>query len=718
MKKYFFLIFSFLLFQSITQAQNKILTIEDVVFNSYSSLAPSNLRQLSWIPNSNDYVYLVTEGQSQQIVKFSAENDNSEVMLSLEGLNQKLKESGLNEVKSFPYFYWIDNKTLSFTQDNFLLNYDVKKKSLTKIINYPKKANNTTNAPNNKFIAYTVGNNLFVSLDIDQTTQITLDDESGIINGQSVHRNEFGINGGIFWSPNSNYIAFYRMDETMVTDYPILDISTTPATYKLIKYPMAGQTSHHVTIGIYDIKNQKTNFLKTGEPLEQYLTCVTWEPSEKYIYVAHLNRDQNHMQLTKYDAETGEKIKMLFEEKDEEFVEPEHDLIFLPNDENQFLWFSERDGYQHLYLYDTDGKLIKQITKGEWVVKSFDGFDKKGENILISATKDGVLENHYYIINIESGEITKISNGVGIHRINANSDFNYFIDSYSSLEIPREINIVDAKGKIIKNIHKSENPLKDFKIGKTEISSLFTDDGIELYTQTIYPPDFDKTKKYPVIVYVYGGPHSQQVNNSWPVGRYDFWFHLMAQNGYIIFQLDNRGEDNRGSAFEQATFRKLGTIEIADQMKGVEYLKSLEYIDKDRFGVYGWSYGGFMTTSLMLRTDGAFKVGVGGGAVIDWKYYEVMYTERYMDTPETNPDGYDEANLLNYVENLNGKLLLVHGTDDGTVVWQQTLSFVQKATNLNKQLDYYPYIGHEHGVRGQDALNLYTKITNYFLENL
>lgn len=718
MKKYLILIFSFLLLHSTNPAQDKIFTIEDVVFNSYSSLAPSNLKQLGWIPNSNNFVYLVTEGQSQQIVKFSAMDDKSEVLFSLDDLNQKLKENNFNELKSFPFFSWLDSKTLSFNNENFLLKYDVSQKELTKINNYPKEANNTINAPNNKFVAYTIDNNLFVSLDIDKTIQITNDDNQGIVNGQSVHRNEFGINGGIFWSPNSNYLAFYRMDETMVTDYPIIDISTTPATYKLIKYPMAGQTSHQVTIGIYDIKNKRTIFLKTGEPLDQYLTCVTWDPSEKYIYIAHLNRDQNHMQLIKYDAATGEKIKILFEEKDKEFVEPEHNLIFLPNDNSKFLWFSERDGYQHLYLYDTDGKMIKQLTRGNWVVKSFEGFDEKGENILITVTKDNVLENHYYVVNIESGKINKISNGVGVHRVLANYDLKYFLDSYSSIDVPREINIVDAQGKILRNIHSAENPLKDYKIGKTEFGSVKTDEGIELFTQTIYPPDFDPTKKYPVIVYVYGGPHSQQITNSWPVGRYNFWFHLMAQNGYIVFQLDNRGEDNRGSEFEQATFRKLGTIEVSDQMKGVEYLKSLEYVDKERFGVFGWSYGGFMATSLMLRTNGAFKVGVGGGAVIDWKYYEVMYTERYMDTPETNPDGYEEANLLNHIENLNGKLLLVHGTSDATVVWQQTLAFLKKATNLNKQLDYYPYVGHEHGVRGQDALNLYTKITNYFLENL
>jgi len=547
---------------------------------------------------------------------------------------------------------------------------------------------------------------------------VTNDADSNIVNGQSVHRNEFGIDGGIFWSPNENYVAFYRMDESMVTDYPLVEIQPTPAKLKNIKYPMAGQMSHHVTVGIYDLKNNKTVWLNTGEPKEQYLTNISWSPDEKCIFIAHLNRDQNHMELKRYDVFNGNYISTLFEEKHEKYVEPENPMIFLPNSNDFYLWFSERDGWKHLYLYSLKNGFIKQLTKGTWDVTRFEGFDKEGKNIFISCTKDSPIERHAYKINIEKNSVTKLTDGAGVHSIVINQETGYYLDSYTNSETPRIINLKDNKGKLLRNVLKADNSLKDYAIGDTRIFSIKSDEGIELYCRMILPYDFDESRKYPVVFYVYGGPHAQEVLNVFGVNRYYLWSHFMAQKGFIVFTLDNRGSANRGLEFEQATFRKLGTVEVKDQLTGLQYLKSLPFIDQNRVGVFGWSYGGFMATSLLTRTDGAFKVGVGGGAVIDWKYYEVMYTERYMDTPQTNPEGYEEANLLNHAINLNGKLLLVHGTSDPTVVWQNTLAFTKKCTELNKDLDYYPFIGHGHGVGGRDAVNLYTKISQYFLDNL
>ena len=320
-------------------------------------------------------------------------------------------------------------------------------------------------------------------------------------------------------------------------------------------------------------------------------------------------------------------------------------------------------------------------------------------------------------INSLLENITQLTESKGTHKISLHSSGLYIIDKFSSTSVPGEISILNNNGESIGLIHIAENPIKDFAVSEIKISILKADDGTDLYCRTIIPPDFDPSKKYPAIVYVYGGPHLQIITDSWSTGRYNYWFYKMAQEGYIVFTLDNRGSDNRGLKFEQATFRQLGTVEVKDQLVGVDYLKSFEYVDQERIGVYGWSYGGFMVTSLMTRTD-QFKVGVGGGAVIDWKYYEIMYTERYMDTPESNPEGYEKASLLNYVENLNGKLLLVHGTIDPVVVWQNTLEYAARATMLNIPLDYYPYPGYEHHVKGKDKVGLYTKITNYFLDNL
>ncbi|MFH1194693.1 MAG: DPP IV N-terminal domain-containing protein [bacterium] len=715
-----FVLFSFLFllsFPGFYQAQQKMLTVEDVI-NSYYTLRPASLQQLSWIPDRNDFSYVKSDESGTYLFKQNVDSKEPSSITSLEDLNSKLKLQSKNELAAFPSIEWIGEHSFKFWNKSELYVFDCINFEPHAILSIDEQADNIELAGDNNAAAYTICNNLFVTTQGGVTKQITKDDNPGIVNGQAVHRNEFGINKGIFWSPNSKFIAFYRMDETMVTDYPIVNITPRPAQLEPIKYPMAGQTSHQVTVGIYEIANGKTTWLKTGEPLDQYLTCLTWDPSEKYFYIAHLNRDQNHLQLVKYDAVTGERIKILFEETDNEYVEPEHSLIFLSNDENKFLWFSKRDGWNHLYLYTTDGQLIKQVTNGQWDVISFEGFDHENEKFFFVSNKDYIPGRDFYIANIDNGWIKKITTGEGTHTVKANSEGSYFIDQFNNFTTPNTIKLVDVKSKDIKTIFTADDPLADYTLGEIKIFTLQTEDKIDLYCRLIYPTDFDSSKKYPVIVYVYGGPHSQGVINNYPFGRYDLWFHMMAEKGFIVFEMDNRGTTNRGLEFEQTTFRRLGTIEVHDQMIGVNYLKSLSYVDTSRFGVYGWSYGGFMATSLMLRTNNTFKVGVGGGSVIDWKYYEVMYGERYMDTPETNPDGYIESSLLNYVQNLNGKLLLVNGTSDPTVLWQNSLDFIKKAVSLNKPLDYFPYVGHGHGVRGKDAIHLYNKLTNYFLENL
>ncbi|MBX3008287.1 MAG: S9 family peptidase [Melioribacteraceae bacterium] len=712
MQKFKFSLLVFFILTSSILPQNKLLTIDDVVLGG-QRLIPKNLRQLSWQPGSNRYTWV--EGSA--ILSSDLKSAGIDTALTLKKLNDQLKNKSQNNIGVIPSFTWIAKGQIGFWNSSIFNIYDLEKSDVTKIIILPKESDNKVISPKFNYAAFTKLNNLFIMKDGNEIP-VTNDADSNIVNGQSVHRNEFGIDGGIFWSPNENYVAFYRMDESMVTDYPLVEIQPTPAKLKNIKYPMAGQMSHHVTVGIYDLKNNKTVWLNTGEPKEQYLTNISWSPDEKYIFIAHLNRDQNHMELKRYDVFSGNYISTLFEEKHEKYVEPENPMIFLPNSNDLYLWFSERDGWKHLYLYSLKNGFIKQLTKGTWDVTRFEGFDKEGKNIFISCTKDSPIERHAYKINIEKNSVTKLTDGAGVHSIVINQETGYYLDSYTNSETPRIINLKDNKGKLLRNVLKADNSLKDYAIGDTRIFSIKSDEGIELYCRMILPYDFDESRKYPVVFYVYGGPHAQEVLNVFGVNRYYLWSHFMAQKGFIVFTLDNRGSANRGLEFEQATFRKLGTVEVKDQLTGLQYLKSLPFIDQNRVGVFGWSYGGFMATSLLTRTDGAFKVGVGGGAVIDWKYYEVMYTERYMDTPQTNPEGYEEANLLNHAKNLNGKLLLVHGTSDPTVVWQNTLAFAKKCTELNKDLDYYPFIGHGHGVGGRDAVNLYTKISQYFLDNL
>jgi dipeptidyl-peptidase-4 len=369
-------------------------------------------------------------------------------------------------------------------------------------------------------------------------------------------------------------------------------------------------------------------------------------------------------------------------------------------------------------MYDTEGKLKRQVTKGPWVVTAFLGFDQSGKHAFYTSTQEGPTDRQTYKVDLKSGATKKITTREGMHSTQANDACTYFIDRYSNLTTPREINIIDPNGENTEHLLSAANPLKDYNIGQTKIFTIKDESGAnDLYCRLVLPPDFSPNKKYPVVTYVYGGPHVQLINNSW-LGGSNLWMQLMAQKGYIVFTMDSRGTFNRGRDFEQATFRNLGSVELKDQIWGLNYLKTQSYVDTNRLGVHGWSFGGFMTTSLMTRYPGAYKVAVAGGPVIDWKYYEVMYTERYMDTPEENPDGYTKANQLNYVKNLKGKLMLIHGTVDDVVVWQHSLIFIKKCVDEGRPVDYFVYPGHPHNVLGPDRVHLMNKVTQYFEDYL
>ncbi|HMG13883.1 MAG TPA: DPP IV N-terminal domain-containing protein, partial [Saprospiraceae bacterium] len=520
-----------------------------------------------------------------------------------------------------------------------------------------------------------------------------------------------------------DFLAFYRMDQTMVTDYSILDLMKQPAVARNIKYPMAGAKSHEVTIGIYKLSSGKLIYLHTGLPKEQYLTNVCWSPDEKFIYVAILNRDQNEMQFNQYDVKTGNYVKTLFQEKDNEYVQPLNPMDFLKDDSGLFIWQSKRDGFNNVYLYNTDGQVQRNLTAKDPVtgfpleVTSVYGFDKERKFLFFQAVpKDNIIRN-VYKSEISNGKVSLLSREEGVNSGQFSDDGKFYLNSVSSIKAPKNIDLYNTDGQKLKNLLTADNPLKDYKMPVTEIFTIKAEDGTSLFCRLIKPIDFDPLKKYPVMVYVYGGPNIQLITNSW-LGNGDMFLQYMAQKGFVVFTLDNRGTANRGIEFEQSTFRQLGTVEINDQLKGVEYLKTLTFVDKDRLGLFGWSYGGFMTTSLMTRTPGIFKAAVAGGPVIDWGYYEVMYTERYMDTPQTNPDGYKKANLFNYVSDLKGNLLMIHGTSDDVVVWQQSLLYQKAAVEKGIQLDYYVYPGHFHNVLGKDRVHLMKKVSDYLIEHL
>ena len=550
-------------------------------------------------------------------------------------------------------------------------------------------------------------------------TLVERGDGYNVVLGESVHRNEFGINGGLFWSPKANLLAFYRMDQSMVEDYPIVNTKSREADLKPIKYPMAGMQSHWVTVGVWNANAKKLLYLNTARDTtvherEMYLTNIAWSPNEKYVYIAKVNREQNHMWLEQYDATTGDFVKVLFEETNPRYVEPCEPMIFTPKGD-QFLWLSMRDGYKHLYLYNNDGSLVKQVTKGEYEVEGFIQFDKKGENIFIYANKDNLAGRGVYRVNMKKGTMTALTATEGTHSVAINEAGTRMVDVWNSVNMPMQAQMIDiTNGKKLYTFYTAENPLKEYEMPTVKLGTIKAADGkTGLYYRLITPPNMKSGEKYPTLVYVYGGPHSQLVTDSWLAGG-NLYFMRLAQQGYVVFTLDNRGTDNRGFEFESCTHRHLGEIEMADQMEGVKYLQSLPYVDKDRMGVEGWSFGGFMTITMKLAHPEVFKVGCAGGPVIDWKWYEIMYGERYMDTPQENPEGYANACLLDKAKNLEGRLLVIHGAEDNTVVWQHSLEFIERCINNYKQVDYFVYPHHEHNVLGRERLHLYQKMFQYY----
>ena len=689
-----------------TFSQSKIFNLEDL-FKS-GKLYADNLRQLQWIPNTYDFVYV----KDNTVKRRNINQPEDSTFISFWEVNNALKAVGLMALKNFPVIQnWSGDKGFYFQAHNKLLYYSIITKSIDKQLAIDSAAENIQIDFDHQQIAYTVDNNLFVVKENQNPIQVNKETPEDVRFGHIVHRNEFGIEQGSFWSPKGNYLAFYRMDESMVADYPLVNITTRIASVKAEKYPMAGETSHQVTLGVYNIQTQKVVYMKTGEPKDQYLCCISWSPDEKYIFIAVLNRNQNHLKLNQYNAVTGDFIKTLFEEKNERYVELSHPLYFLPGNSQQFVWFSRRDGWNHLYVYDISGKLIKQLTSGKWEVKDFAGFSNDGKYLYYYSNKDEITGNHFYRLDMSNFKTDAITQERGTHAVKASFDGNWFLDAYNSIQIANEITLKNSKGKEKAVLLKNKNHLSEYALPETRIFSIKNKNGDDLYCRMILPIHFDSTKTYPVFIYVYGGPHSQMVTNTWLSGG---WFlHYMAQKGYIVFTLDNRGTNYRGFEFESCIHRHLGDLEVEDQMCGVAYLKSLSYVDPQRLSIDGWSYGGFMTISMFLKHPGVFNRASCGGPVIDWKYYEVMYGERYMDTPQDNADGYEKASLLNYIDTMEGKLLIFHGAMDPTVVWQNTLQFIDKSIKAQKQVDYFIYPSHGHNVGGIDRLHLWKKIENF-----
>ena len=696
-------------------AQEKFLTLEDLNFGgtNYGNMQPKNM----WLTWWGDQLI---QTDVEECYTIDTKTGKKSKLFTLENINKWAESNDVKYVRhlmnaTFPY---PDKPIVKVGNRKAVILLDFKQK---KIVWQDSIAGQTANDwnPVSKATAFVDNNQLFVVDANEKKHQISTDGSREIVYGQSVHRNEFGIKKGTFWSPDGQRLAFYRMDQSMVTDYPQVDIFPRSASYEPDKYPMAGMTSHKVTVGVYDLESDKTIYLQAGDPTDRYFTNIAWSPDSKTIYMLELNRGQNDCRLVCYDATTGEKLAELYRETSDKYVEPLHPIEFLPWDDTKFILQSEKDGYNHLYLFDTNGKELKQMTKGSWVVMDVLGFNRKQKTIIFKANKEHPLHHRLYSVSM-TGNIKPLETVDGVHNGVLSPSGNYLIDRFSTPTRPRVIDVVDINQKTPRHtsLLEAEDPWTGYRQPIFECGSIKAADGVtDLYYRMVKPYDFNPEKKYPAVVYVYGGPHANNIQASWHWASRT-WETYMSQKGYIVFILDNRGSQYRGRDFEQATFHQLGQIEMLDQMKGVDYLRSLPYIDMHRLGVHGWSFGGFMTISLMTNYPEVFKVGVAGGPVIDWKWYEVMYGERYMGTPQNNPEGYEKTSLIAKARNLKGKLQIITGYNDNTVVPQHCLSFLDACIKAGTQPDFFAYPGEEHNMRGHASVHLHERITQYFEDYL
>jgi dipeptidyl-peptidase-4 len=694
-----------------TLLSQKELSLEDAVMQQYRAFYPERIVGFNWLPNTTDYVYLSNDWTT--LYKSSVSSKKEEILLTADDLEEILDI----EMYRFYPMQFVSKDVFFMNNGTSFFKINLKERKAEILHDLEENANAPLFEPSSGKIAYLIKNNVMVRYeDSRKIISVTQNKDENIVSGQAIARSEFGITDGLFWSPKGKYLAFYEKDESKVHNYPLLDINQTPGALNSIKYPMAGQKSEKARVGIFNTANQKTVFIETLKDPEGYLTNISFTPDEKYLFVAEVNRAQNHMWLNVYDALNGAFIKTILEETNDKWVEPEHPPYFPCDKKNNFIWMSEKNGFMNLYYYDFEGKLIDQITDHKFVVKKIVGLSNDEKHFYYEATGPNPMNTMVYDYNVKKKTSTLLTTVEGTHSVKVCDNNSYYYDTYSNSSTARKSIIYTVNGKMAKLLLNAKEKLNAYQIAQTETGTIDASDGTTLYYRLIKPSNFDASKKYPVLNYVYGGPHAQLVTNSWLNGA-SLWMHWMAEQGYIIFTLDNRGSGNRGFAFESQIHRQLGTVEIEDQMTGVDFLNSLPFIDKNRMSVHGWSFGGFMTTSLMLRKPGVYTTGVAGGPVTDWKYYEIMYGERYMDQPNENEKGYSEASLLNKTENLEGKLLLVHGSSDDVVVMQHNLKLVQRFIESEKQIDFFPYPMHKHNVYGKDRVHLMTKVLNYILEN-
>lgn len=696
---------SFLVCSTIGIAQGtKLLSVDELINGKYRS---KTLLQPQWRGISDQCTWIDNDILMTADIKSSKPKE----LLSLSELN---KQTG-KQWASFPQYQWIGTDTLILNSGFEYYRYSFKTKKIDSSLVIDSHAKNIN--PNNNFeFAYTIENNLYLAA--NKTITALTNYKEGVIVADEINRKEFNTEEGMLWSPSGKQLAFMEKSVKGDEQYPQIDYSVQPAKPKYTWYPFAGGKNEIVRIGVYNLATKTTKYLSTGKA-DQYLTNLSWSADEKSMTVVIVNREQNKLSVRQYSVETGEQQAVLLEEKADKYIEPEASIFPVPNRQGEFLWLSERNGFNHLYHYTTDGQILGQITNGNWQITKVLGFNAQGDCIYFEGTTEAnPEERHLYRANIFSLDVKCLTTAMhGTHEGIINPMQNTLLDFYQSIDNPGSLQLIDSKN-TTKQLKQADNPFTDYVLGARKIFTIKSKDGTtDLYSSLILPPNFDSTKKYPVIVNVYGGPHIQQVINDWLFGSYMIPF-MFANSGYVVFTLDNRGSANRGINFEQQTWHQLGTVELEDQNTGLDWLCKQQFVDTTKIATYGWSFGGYMSINLLTSYPNRFACGVAGSPVCNWQLYEVMYTERYMGTPASNAAGYEKSNLIPKAKYLKAPLYIINGGMDFVTVPQHSISFINECIANNISVDYLLYPSQEHNLKGKDAIHNMNKIIQYYNQHL
>lgn len=701
-------------------AQKKAVTIDDL-WKSYS-FYPEYVRGLKSMKGGDYYTQIDKNKNGSKLNKYSYRTGK---------LISNIADSEKLDIPITDYSFSEDEKKVLFaceTEDIYRYSsrsiyyvYDVNKRSLNKLLD--QKVMYATFSPDGSHIAYVKDNNLFLmNLESKKETQITKDGiNNEIINGASdwVYEEEFGLVNAFFWSPDGTKIAFYRFDEREVKKFSMdmFQRELYPTQYEF-RYPKAGEENSKISIHLYDTKTKITQEIAVLEDFE-YLPRLGWTKDPNSLYLLRMNRHQNHLDFLLIDATTTES-RVLFTETDSYYIDIHDNTTFL-NDGKHFIWTSEKSGFNHLYKVSIDDGSMQQITTGNWEVTNYHGMHADSDKIYYTSTEDGPINRSVYCINSDGKDKQKLTKKIGTNSVNFSKGMKYFINTYSTANEPPFFSLHNANGKqirVLEDNKKLSEKMNQYALSKKEFFSFITNEDISLNGWMIKPADFDSDKQYPVFMFLYGGPGSQQVLNSWGWTNY-FWHQHLAQQGYIVACIDNRGTGGRGAEFKKMTYQQLGKYETIDQIEANQYLGSLPYVDANRIGIQGWSYGGYMSSLAITKGAEVFKMAIAVAPVTNWRYYDNIYTERYMRTPQENADGYDDNSPINHVDKLKGKYLLIHGSADDNVHVQNTYEMVSALVNANKQFDLFIYPDKNHSIYGGNTrLHLYQMMTDYIKENL